>query len=94
MVAIQENLKTLHERITTHERREVAFGRRIVELEALLRELIDIEGPLPGNVMWFRRVQQTLGVGPFDCIHPGFDELGVCTCCKEFVTTPSGEVQP
>jgi hypothetical protein len=31
------------------------------DLEALLRELIDIEGPQPGHVMWARKVAETLG---------------------------------
>jgi hypothetical protein len=39
-------------------------GRRAIErnavLEALLHELIDIEGPQPGHVMWYRKVQHAL----------------------------------
>lgn len=31
-------------------------------LRALLLELIDIEGPQPGHVMWFRKVQAALGI--------------------------------
>lgn len=34
---------------------------RINELEALLRELIDIEGPQPGHVTWARNVADALG---------------------------------
>lgn len=30
------------------------------ELIALLTELIDIEGPQPGHVMWFRKVRAAL----------------------------------
>lgn len=59
---------------------------RSAQLEGLLRELIDIEGPQPGNVAWFHKVQAALGIVPdqFGCLHPGFDENGVCTCCNEF----------
>ena len=32
------------------------------KLEALLRELIDIEGPQPGHVMWYRKVCESLGI--------------------------------
>ena len=34
--------------------------RRIRELEGLLTELIDIEGPQPGHVMWARKVEAAL----------------------------------
>lgn len=42
-------------------------GRREAEarnkqLEALLRELLDIEGPQPGHVMWYRKVCDALGI--------------------------------
>jgi hypothetical protein len=33
---------------------------RIERLEALLRELIDIEGPQPGHVEWYREVKAAL----------------------------------
>ena len=68
-----------------HEAMEKMAGR-IVDLEGLLRELIDIEGPQPGHVMWFRKVQEALGMAQAlpGCLHPRFDENGVCTCCKEF----------
>ena len=37
-----------------------AAATRIAELVALLTELIDIEGPQPGHVEWFRRVQAAI----------------------------------
>jgi hypothetical protein len=30
------------------------------ELIALLKELIDIEGPLPGTIMWYSKVRAAL----------------------------------
>jgi hypothetical protein len=33
---------------------------RVGVLEALLCELIDIEGPQPGHIEWYRRVQAAL----------------------------------
>jgi hypothetical protein len=33
---------------------------RVHELEALLHELIDIEGPQPGHINWYRKVQGAL----------------------------------
>lgn len=35
-------------------------ARQRDELLALLRELIDIEGPQPGHVMWARKVQDVI----------------------------------
>ncbi len=37
---------------------------RIRKLESLLRELTDIEGPQPGHVMWYRKVQEALRSAP------------------------------
>lgn len=47
-----------------NQRREIArlsaAQARIAELEALLTELIDIEGPQPGHIEWYRKVLAAL----------------------------------
>lgn len=40
----------------------VELETKISGLEDLLRELINIEGPLPGHVMWARKVAEVLGI--------------------------------
>lgn len=37
-----------------------SFRRERDELVTLLRELIDIDGPQPGHVMWARKVQDAI----------------------------------
>lgn len=44
----------------TRQNKLQSFRRERDELVALLRELIDIEGPQPGHVMWARKVQDAL----------------------------------
>jgi len=45
-----------------HEADIMFLLEQVDALRALLTELIDIEGPQPGHVMWFRKVQAALGV--------------------------------
>lgn len=52
---------------------------RIHELEALLMELTDIEGPQPGHVKWYHKVQTALAGGP---IFASDVELPECPPCQ------------
>jgi len=45
-----------------HEADILFLLEQVDALRALLTELIDIEGPQPGHVMWFRKVQAALGM--------------------------------
>jgi hypothetical protein len=40
--------------------KEEKLRARITELEKLLQELIDIEGPQPGHIMWATKVKAAL----------------------------------
>jgi hypothetical protein len=40
--------------------REETLRARVRELEQLLAELIDIEGPQPGHIMWANKVKAAL----------------------------------
>ena len=60
-------------------------GRRAIErnalMETLLRELIDIEGPQPGHIMWARKVQTFLAPrDPNYCAVCTPKGLGYCAC--------------
>lgn len=38
-------------------------AERIQDLEDMLHQLIDMDGPMPGNAMWYKSVCGLLGLG-------------------------------
>ena len=50
-----------YDKLAVYGREICRLELRVRNLEALLTELIDIEGPQPGHVMWAKKVAAALG---------------------------------